>query len=344
MTILTRLVVVAALFSLAFGEIALLSPSENYAIAAKHARASSYHRRAPHVNAASRQSARGRRKRNCRAGTPTTPSTRSKHHSSTDGGNFRTHTNTDDYPSTTSVQPTHASNPSSSKKGLAWSNNARNVPNFLKYGNIKYIYNWGANPPQIQGLTAACMLWSPSKNLEEFIKAAPNYPILMGPNEINLASQANMGAAEVVKVWNEYIRPHGQNGKILVSPSVTSNPSGLTEMKEILNTCGGSDNCGFDYISLHFYGETSQDLITYVTKMYNALNQIPIWLSEFGCKGCENPTQFMQEVVDWCESTSWIAMYSPWGIKTNVGDINNSEGLIDGNGEPTALAKVFLEG
>jgi hypothetical protein len=53
-----------------------------------------------------------------------------------------------------------------------------------------------------------------------------------------------MSVSEVVNMWNAEVRPWGQKGKYLVSPSVTSADSGLTDMQEFLNTCGGDDNCG----------------------------------------------------------------------------------------------------
>jgi len=364
MAILSRLVAVAALVSIAFAEIVGFSPAENYALAAQRARAHSYRRRDPHDNAASLQRAGEKRRRHCRTTTPETCSTTtssmtaSYHHSITtvlhDGNSptTTTTTHTDDYPSTTSEKSTQTGNPSL-KKGLAWSASNSELRNFLQYGNIKYIYNWGANPPQEYGLTAACMLWSRTQNLDAFKENAPNYPILMGPNEINLASQANMAAEDVVSLWNQYIRPYAGK-KILVSPSVTSADSGPIELKKILDTCGDADgrpNCGFDYISLHYYGKTSQDLITYITKTYNALNNIPVWLSEFGCMDFANDatctdeevTTFMQEVSAWCESTEWIAMYSPYGFSDGgLGVVNNYMPLIE-DGKPSSLAKLFLD-
>jgi len=117
-----------------------------------------------------------------------------------------------------------------------------------------------------------------------------------------------MSVSDVVKLWNEEIRPYGA-GKILVSPSVTTATDGLSQMQEFFSTCGGNDNCGVcvsiplfpldiltdlypldqvSLLSLHYYGNKAGDLIDYVTKMHNALPNLPVWLSEFSCQSSLN--------------------------------------------------------
>lgn len=110
-----------------------------------------------------------------------------------------------------------------------------------------------------------------------------------------------MSVSEVVSLWNQYIRPEGQKGKYLVSPSVTTAPTGIDQLQQFFDTCGGSDKCGVrasinlisrwlipldqcDAISLHYYGKKSSDLQQYVTKMHNTFN-LPVWLTEFSCQG-----------------------------------------------------------
>ena len=53
-----------------------------------------------------------------------------------------------------------------------------------------------------------------------------------------------MSVSEVVSLWNQYIRPEGQKGKYLVSPSVTTAPTGIDQLQQFFDTCGGSDKCG----------------------------------------------------------------------------------------------------
>jgi hypothetical protein len=57
-----------------------------------------------------------------------------------------------------------------------------------------------------------------------------------------------MTAAQGAKVWNEQIRPYGLKGHTLISPAVTSAPSGITWMDDFFHGCGGAydgqNNCG----------------------------------------------------------------------------------------------------
>ena len=97
----------------------------------------------------------------------------------------------------------------------------------------------------------------------------------------------------------------GSKGKFLVCPSVTTAPSGISELKEFFNTCGGNDNCGVcasintiifldfdglcmldqcDVLSAHYYGTESSGFITYVTELHNTFN-MNVWVTETACQG-----------------------------------------------------------
>jgi len=331
MAVLTRIVAAVALVSILFADIAGASASDHYARAAHHAR--SLAKRAPHVKPARLLEGRGKR---CRSD-PTSSHSPVRHHTSSTNAAEQT-------PSRSSLGGT--------KKGLAWAAPVQDIDPFLPH--VNYIYNWGATPPIVPNHESASMLWG-YKNLAAFRKARDNYPILMGPNEFNLAAQADMSVSSVVQLWNDEIRPYGKKGKYLVSPSVTSADSGLPDMRQFFKECGPNqdgeeDNCGVNAISLHYYSNSAEDLVAYLTKWHDAFG-LDIWLTEFACfnfSGGNGPCTnsqvwaFMEGVIKFAEKTPWIKMYSPFGFENDLGNVDNNDALLS-NGEPTALGKYYLE-
>jgi len=345
MAILTRIVAAAALVSIVFADIAGASAPDTYRRAAQHAR--SYPKRGSHVNLE-------KRSKRCSSGVSTSLSTTAPYTKSTPNSISHRHTHSHSTSTTSTANPEQTSSkPSSSgpKKGLAWGGEAKYMHNFVNE-NIAYVYNWGPKPPQGHGPTSASMLWG-YKDLVAFRQTRENYKILMGPNEFNLGSQADLSVPQVVKLWNAEIRPY-KKGRTLVAPSVTSAPNGLTQMQEFFSQCGAHDgepHCGVDVLSLHYYSHEAKDLIAYVTKMHNELFGIDVWLSEFACesftgKGActdQESWAFMEAVVEFCENTSWIVGYFPYGFMSNLGNVNSVNSLYFSDGTPTALGKYFLK-
>jgi len=347
MAFLTRIVAAAALFSFAYAVASGPSAAENYAVAAQRAR--EHHQRAPLVRAAPDRVRKRAMQRRCNGSTPPTTTTSSHSTSKTWHPNYDTSSSSLHTSSTAQPPKQTPGNPSSGggKKGLAWGGAPDELANFVN-SHVKYIYDWRDDPPQKYGLQAASMLWG-RKNLEGFRKNRAKYPILMGPNEFNLGSQAALSVSEVVALWNAEIRPYG-NGKTLVSPSVTTAPDGITKMQEFFNTCGGNDHCGVNVLSIHYYGDKTSDLIDYATKMHNAFPALPVWLDEFSCQNFDGNGDcshdevwaFMEGVVKFCEKTDWIEAYFPFGLMHDLGNVNAANALMDTNGKPTALGSLFL--
>jgi hypothetical protein len=180
MTILTRIVAAAALVSIALADIAGASAAENYNLAAQRARALSHHERASIVKAASGEAKKRGMQKRCKTATTSTSlsDTHTRPHPDhTPSTSYTTTTVTPTNPETTPTKPSS----SGGKKGLAWSGTNDELPAFVN-NNVQYIYNWGATPPQEDGLKAASMLWG-YKDLDEFRQNRDNYDYLMGPNE-----------------------------------------------------------------------------------------------------------------------------------------------------------------
>lgn len=188
MAIFTRIVAAAALVSLALTPVASASAAEVYGVAQQRARAAAHHERAAHINAntggelkkkraiAKRCAAQTTSLSSTHTSTSTSHTTTSTHHTTTK------HTTT----KTTSTAPhttTTKASGGSKKKGIAWSGTNSELDQYLVNDNIGFIYNWGATPPQPDGVLSCTMLWG-TKMLASFKSNRDGYDCLMGPNEL----------------------------------------------------------------------------------------------------------------------------------------------------------------
>jgi len=191
------------------------------------------------------------------------------------------------------------------------------------------------------------MLWG-QKNLAQFRANREKYKFLMGVNEFNLDAQANLGVADVIKLWNDEIRPY-KDGRVLIAPSVTTAPSGISELQKFFDGCGGNDKCGVDMTSAHVYGKTPDDVISYCTTLHTTFG-LPVFVSEFSCqsfagKGDCNAGEaevFLKGVSEWAESTEWIKFYAPFGVMKDLGNVNQVNALMSSSGKPTPLGSWWL--
>lgn len=351
MAILTRIVAAAALVSLALTPVASASAAEVYGLAQQRAR-SVHHQRAAHINAntGGELKKRGAIAKRCAASSTSLSSshtTTSQKTSTTPDATTTKYTSTKT--STSKAVATTKASSGSGKKGIAFSGTQDQLDQYLVNNNIMFIYNWGATPIQPKGILSCSMLWG-TKTLSAFRSNRDNYDCLMGPNEFNLAAQSGLSVNEVYTYWKDEILPYGA-GKTLIAPSVTTADSGLTDMQELLKLCGGS--CGWHAVSVHFYGKSAADLISWVTNFRAGLNYPDVWITEWACQsfvevsGGENCSSdevwaMMEAVTAWAEATSWVTGYAPYGFAENLGNVAEVNALMDTSGDITDLGRWFI--
>ena len=181
--------------------------------------------------------------------------------------------------------------------------------------NPSWFYTWGTSiledgdvSQKPDGVEFAPMKWGPwgdfdamavhLTNLKEI--GVANY--VMGFNEPDSSSQADMTVEEAIGYWQYLMQP----GTPLVSPGCVHADSQW--MKNFMAQAQAL-NYPVDYVAVHWYGGASADsLLNHLQSIYN-LYGLPIWVSEFG-------------VADW--SASWPNTpnrYSPEQIYTVMAEM-----------------------
>jgi len=206
------------------------------------------------------------------------------------------------------------------------------------------------------GLQCGRMLWGPKQTTTfRSVRTSAGTEILMGMNEVNEASQSNMSYQDGINLWNAEIRPYGDKGMKLISPSVTSAPSGVTWFKNFFAHCGYNSNgvddkCGVDALSVHYYGTTAKAFEDYITSFHTDFG-LNIWVTEFACQNfsgsggqCskDDVWSFMTSVTSWMDQTSWVEAYFAFGLLHDMWNVNYDNQLMASDGSPTDLGKLFI--
>jgi hypothetical protein len=217
----------------------------------------------------------------------------------------------------------------SPKRGLAYGYNSLQDIQSLSKG-VSWWYNWSHQPEntalniyQDYPYDFVPMAWNGSFNktaLRSFLSTHPNVKYILGWNEPNFTSQANMAPAVAATKWKDIEAIADEFNLKIVGPAVnycdkcvTVNGTPITDPVAYLDSfflhC---PDCRVDYIAVHNYMGTVSALQWYIGlfKKYKK----PIWLTEFA-NWENNPTlqqqkSYLISAVDYLESDSSVFRYA----------------------------------
>jgi hypothetical protein len=219
---------------------------------------------------------------------------------------------------------------------------------------ITWYYDWGVAPPavsegQLFGIEWVPMCWGGVNSgdvagIEAQIPEGSKY--LLGYNEPNFISQANLTPAQAASMWPNLEKIAADKSLELISPAVnwcgdcvegvTNDPTDWLD--QFFSTLL---NCKVDYIAIHNYAPGSAAIKSYVEK-FRKYNK-PLWITEFAPWDPPKPdydgvVQYMKEVIPFLENEPLIFRYS-W-FATRVG-INPDISLLKANGTLTKLGQLY---
>ncbi|RDI83841.1 hypothetical protein Vi05172_g6253 [Venturia inaequalis] len=226
--------------------------------------------------------------------------------------------------STTSVTPTAtvASAPisaGSGKRGLAYNNLAMTKFFGGSGSKISWMYDWSEGPMSSpnSAFKYIPMLWSNSADRVAAWSAnakagiAGGADALLGFNEPDLGSQANMAVSTAVSAWKTNMEPFNGQAR-LISPAVTNgqSPQGLTYLSNFVSQC---TDCHIDACAIHWYDSaTNIDYFkSHISKAHTACGGKPIWITEFQASGTDaQVVTFLQTVLPWLDNLDYVERYA----------------------------------
>jgi len=248
---------------------------------------------------------------------------------------------------------------SSCKRGVAYGHHSIADLQALSPG-VSWWYNWDFRPDQDlragayhdAGVEYAPMIWGAASDRTAAKAAIPDdAQVLLGFNEPNFGSQANLSAKAAADLWPELEAIADAKGLRLVSPAVNFCGGSCqdTDPFHYLDTffaaCAG---CRVDAVAMHIYvgcspsGDNKAEWLINHVETYKKRFTQPLWLTEFACDSAKNPAEqqaFLEDAVTYLEAEPRIERYA-WfsGRATNVANVD----LLGASGELTALGQAYV--
>ena len=249
----------------------------------------------------------------------------------------------------------------SSKRGIAYGYHTEADMAIVSKG-LSWWYNWYYQPESMVSATYSNynmdfvpMAWGKSfdeTGMRAYYASHPNVKYLLGFNEPNFLSQANMKPSEAAAAWPKLEKIAKDCGLKIVGPAVNysgdpvqengvsySNP--FTYLDAFFAAC---PNCQVDYIAVHNYMCYSGALSDYINqfKKYGK----PIWLTEFACWDQQNITLYMQKglvlgALDYLESEPMVFRYA-WFNGNRTGGYPYLNLYDSQSGKLTELGQLYV--
>ena len=257
-----------------------------------------------------------------------------------------------------SPSPSHSSasppvTVTSQRKGVAtW--NATGVSQDLAASGASWYYNWGATP---NGITAPAsvgfvpMIWGPSDVTTATLDQVKGEgDVLLGFNEPDLGSQANMTVQQALDLWPKLMA----TGMTLGSPAVASGaatPGGWLDQ-----FMAGAKTRGYrvNFITVHWYGgdfstgPAVQQLESYLQAIYDRYH-LPIWITEFALTSYAGPTPtfpsetqqaaFLTAAAAMLDGLRYVQRYAWFALPVSSG--SGTTGLFNPGPAVTDVGRAF---
>jgi hypothetical protein len=248
------------------------------------------------------------------------------------------------------------------KRGIAYGHNSEADLQAISEG-LTWWYNWYVEPESpLQNsynnysLDFVPMVWNASSDtakLRAFLKTHPSVKYILGFNEPNFKTQANLTPAEAAANWPRIEELADEFNLKIVGPAVNycdqcvdipgtnSDSDPVAYLDAFFDAC---TDCRIDYLAVHNYMCYSSALQSYIKGFLKYKKKI--WLTEFACWDQSTITLDMQKslvigAIDYLENDTNIFRYS-WF----TGDRNGSWPYLDvygkKPGELTDLGQLYV--
>lgn len=162
--------------------------------------------------------------------------------------------------------------------------------------NPRWYYNWGMYKTPGVDCEFIPMVWGSTYRKPN----QKNPRFILGFNEPDLHSQANMSPDKALDLW------HRVKGILIGSPATAENPVTGTWLKEFKGR--------YDFICIHWYGHcVPYSFLRYVDSVWEWGHK-PIWITEFAVvdkEACSSDVvNFMKLVLPELEKRPWVQRYA----------------------------------
>jgi len=245
------------------------------------------------------------------------------------------------------------------KRGLGYGHHSVADLSALSAG-VSWWYNWAFLPDAAlrEGAYRSLdveyvpMIWGPGSDLAAAADEIPEDAVaLLGFNEPNFGSQADLSAADAAARWPGLEALADARGLKLVSPAVNfcggdcQDTDPFHYLDEFFAACAG---CRVDAIAIHVYvgcnpaGQNHAEWLINHVETYLSRFDLPLWLTEFACDNATSEAEqiaFLEDAVAFLEEEPRVERYA-WfaGRADNMAHVD----LLGADGELTALGRAYV--
>ncbi|KAJ3712477.1 endo-beta-1,3-glucanase [Lentinula raphanica] len=229
------------------------------------------------------------------------------------------------------------------KRGLAWpwclyQSCSRFDPGVLNNGDgeVVAIYDWETYaPPDSKGGTGGLGFIgmqatkdSASSPVAELAsrQAQQGWATVFSLNEPDING---ITPADAASWYIEWINPLAIKKALPAVTSSTTAGEGLSWLSEMISACAGA--CYFDYINLHWYGNSFADFQAYIEKAHSQFPSYTIVISEFALNNGGDQVAFFKSAFPFLDGLSYVLLYFPF--------VATSPSLLQAN-DPAAVVNV----
>ncbi|KZV75735.1 glycoside hydrolase family 128 protein [Peniophora sp. CONT] len=229
------------------------------------------------------------------------------------------------------------------KRGLAWPwYNAPLDPSvFAGNGQVVAIYDWETyQPPSTNGSGGLEFIGmqgcpdcdsSPLSALQSRA-AEQGWTTVFSVNEPDIPGSSSMSPSDAATWYKTNINPLTIRKALPAVTSSTSCGEGLDWLSQMITACAGG--CQYDYINLHWYGNTFEDFQSHIQTaraMYPSTN---IVITEFALEnptnGASDQTAFFNQAFPWLDSQDYVTLYFPFvATSPSLAQANSDGAAVD---------------
>ncbi len=262
-------------------------------------------------------------------------------------------------PDATGGEAGAAGNRSRCKRGVAYGHHS--VADLAALASaVSWWYDWAPVPDDALASGAyrqydvefVPMVWGGSFDADQVAAEIPGGAVtLLGFNEPNFFSQANLSPAQAAALWPQVEQIADQRNLELVSPAVNYCGGGCHDtdpvrwLDDFFAACSG---CRVDAIAVHVYvgcnpaGANHAQWLIEKVERYKAEFTHPIWVTEFACddaSSMQEQVEFLRDAVTWLENEPRVVRYA-WfsGRADNMKNVD----LLGGDGLLTELGNAYV--
>jgi len=220
--------------------------------------------------------------------------------------------------------------------------------------NLGWYYNWSATPlydpnkPENGSAAFVPMIWGKGQVTPDQLQAAAmsGSKYLLGFNEPDFATQANMSVAEALALWPKLMA----TGKVLGSPAVTTGQT-LGPQSWLGQFMEGAEKLGLkvDFMAVHYYSDdpSIEKFKAFLTAVYEEYKR-PVWVTEWALVDWENTDRFSREqIADFVagasrmmDDLSFVDRHAWFGLYDGGDDWYINSGLVDPSGKLTPVGQA----